>query len=336
MIFILWSAFACLVMAELHLRVIVLGYNRPRSLLRALRSLQDADYTQNIVPLEVHIDGPPSPKTLASYLCAHLFEWKHGPKRVQIHRTNHGVFKQWINAWKPDWNSQEWALIVEDDVLLSPFFYHHLISLYNNNAVAIKGNLYGIALQRAQWQLGMTEKLSWRRLDLVDERYPPLFAYPAVGTWGQVFFPRAWISFKHWLQHNHQKTMRIRWDGLVHEKWRMERKGDLFSYWFTRYALETHSFNLYFNLPDKAALAISTRERGKYQRHSLGPSQQLCMHRPTNYESFYYFDGCFEQIHDEEDIKIIQNEKQLIEEQKNFSIHCHYKPGRYPHLRQHR
>ena len=303
-----------------NLRVVVLGYDRPKCLYYCLKALELADYNNHRISLDVYIDGPPS--TIASYLIAKTFHWRHGPKKVFLRSKNMGVFQQWLNAWNPDWNSTEVVLIVEDDVLVSPIYYQLLLQVFP--ILSSHSAIYGIALQRAQWQLGMVEKLTWRRLDLVNESYPSLFAYPAVGTWGQLFFPRAWLSFRHWLNYTRKKNRKLIWDGLIHEKWRMERKGDLWSYWFTRYALETQTFNLYFNLPNTTALAISTRAQGKYQKQSLGPSHRLFTNNNLSLilTKVYFFDGCFEPVAKNCKVSILPKYPQ---------IHCHYKPGRYPH-----
>jgi hypothetical protein len=312
--------------------IIILAYNRPESLQRCLGSLSRANYLGKRVNLTIYIDGPLSNLTIENLKIGSRWEWSYGSKRIFQRSRNYGVFGQWFNSLE---NSSS-ALVIEDDVVVSSEFYRAI------SAVLPRINdsfIYGIAFQRAQWQLGITEKGSFRRLDLVDStHFPFIFGYPAVGTWGQVIFPRHFANFKAWysLVPKKQKI-----DGLIHEKWRSERRGDIWSYWFTRYALEHNLYNAYFNFPNGEALSTSYREFGKYLGKTKGPQDSLVKY--FNEEllmpvEIRLFDECLGEVKGPPSYDYWEGERERCRLDRSElickAIRCFYKPGRYPHHKQ--
>eukprot|EP00899_Mesostigma_viride_P024066 jgi/Mesvir1/4844/Mv11122-RA.1 len=144
-------------------KIIVLTYNRPDSLNRALESLGNADYDGDEVSLELFLDhmpmepmhasadsadstgicggpgAPPcpafvpkqrpgDPKAQAVWDVKQIatdFRWPFGPKRVHWYTGNVGTQGQWLQAWYPTSND-EYAYFVEDDMEVSPYFYQYL------------------------------------------------------------------------------------------------------------------------------------------------------------------------------------------------------------------
>ena len=321
--------FTCSSSASLFNEVIVLAYNRPQSLQRCLESLSNVDYLGERISLTIYIDGPASELTIKNLDVGSKFKWPFGPKKLVKRSKKYGVFGQWFYSLE---NSST-ALVVEDDVIVSPEFFRVLRAVYSKIDLSI---FYGISLQRAQWQLGITERGTFRRLDLVDQlHFPILIGYPAMGTWGQVIFPHHFRNFKSWYS-SAPKNQKI--DGLVHEKWRSERKGDIWSYWFTRYALEKKLFNLHFNLPKGEALATSYRETGKYSKNTKGPQDQLLGvfdAKAFEQTNITLYDECFETTSDKPTFDYWDGEREQCRLHQLDpickAIRCFYKPGRYPH-----
>jgi hypothetical protein len=102
-----------------------MGYDRPASLRRLLSSLKQADYEgYSDSPLVISLDGGGPPEVLA---VAEDFTWHAGPKRVIRHERNLG-YREHIMACGD--LSQEYSaiIILEDDIYVSPVFYHYAAS----------------------------------------------------------------------------------------------------------------------------------------------------------------------------------------------------------------
>ena len=86
---------ACDELGDFRLRIIVLAYNRPQSLLRLLDSLRGAHYCGFVVPLEIRIDfgGVFAVESLAGD-----FVWPHGPKIVRKSGRNQGLVNMWMSS----------------------------------------------------------------------------------------------------------------------------------------------------------------------------------------------------------------------------------------------
>eukprot|EP00960_Hanusia_phi_P024123 711472-Hanusia_phi.AAC.2 len=101
----------------------VLTFARPSSLLRLLRSLDHADYSDDRADLEIWVDGPSDRgrgeerrKTLE---VAKEFWWRHGKKQVEVREKNVGLVGQWLGCWRPRKDARLFESIVvifEDDM----------------------------------------------------------------------------------------------------------------------------------------------------------------------------------------------------------------------------
>jgi len=88
---------------EVNLRVIVLTYNRPKSLLKLLASLEDLELDDDSAAMEIWIDrdkkaGIVDNNTLT---VANSFKWSRGPTRVHVQKKHVGIYGQWIDTWRP-------------------------------------------------------------------------------------------------------------------------------------------------------------------------------------------------------------------------------------------
>jgi len=124
----------------IDLRVLLLAYNRPDSLKECLEAINAAEYdTEDRVSLHVWIDGQRSIGSednvedevshAQTIDVAETFNFSRGAYRVHIRSTHVGVQGQWMTVWRPsvsDQGHREVALIIEDDVTVSPFYWRWL------------------------------------------------------------------------------------------------------------------------------------------------------------------------------------------------------------------
>ena len=153
---------------KLHIKV--LTYNRIESLERCLNSLENADYGGDEVDLDVYVDhafdvkrGVWSDKVsqrvgITHSILARLdaIVWSHGQRRLHYRSQNVGIQPQWLEAWWPE-SVNDFSLVVEDDMELSPLFYRyfrHLVSHYYYNVTNFDPQVYGISFQRQSFVPG--------------------------------------------------------------------------------------------------------------------------------------------------------------------------------------
>ncbi len=182
-----------------YLRIIVITYNRPRSLQKCLNSLSKLVTEGYSVALEIWIDrsvnGDIDNETLK---VASSYQWDQGPVTVWVHGKNVGIMGQWINTWRPvmknGTESSELALYVEDDVDISPYaltFIRHLHTFY-----ASYKNVNSYSLQDGT-KIMRSSKTKKPKGDTV-------YMHTLPGTWGMVLRPGKWIEFQNWFQEKRQ------------------------------------------------------------------------------------------------------------------------------------
>ncbi len=100
-------------------QISIITNNRPRSLLRLLRSLENARYFGDTLDLRLNMEDTADPIT--ENLVADL-RWEHGTVFVH-HRVAHGgLLTAVVESWYPRSNDS-YGLLLEDDVEVSPLFY---------------------------------------------------------------------------------------------------------------------------------------------------------------------------------------------------------------------
>jgi hypothetical protein len=122
----------------------VLVNNRFESLRRLCASLGSADYMGDTdVTLEFHLEAH-QPEEIVRYVTE--FPWAHGNKIVHARIARGGLISVVVESWFPV-ASNEYSLLLEDDIEVSPLFYRYirgaLDSFFRAGAPA---NVFGISL----------------------------------------------------------------------------------------------------------------------------------------------------------------------------------------------
>ena len=100
-------------------QISIITNNRPHSLLRLLRSLENARYFGDTLDLRLNMEESADPIT--KQLAADL-RWEHGTVFLH-HRIAHGgLLTAVLESWYPRSNDS-YGLILEDDIEVSPLFY---------------------------------------------------------------------------------------------------------------------------------------------------------------------------------------------------------------------
>lgn len=166
---------------DVELRVIVLIQCRPTSLWKLLRSLDRLELDGDRAALEIWIDRDSrsdevETRTLAA---ARSFRWTRGPTRVHVQRQHVGIYSQWIDSWRPQIESPEIGLIIEDDIIVSPFAYRWLKAVHRKYAA--RPDYVGATLSSDQMS---TLSTSIGTGVLAAPKNDTVLMYKGLGMWG--------------------------------------------------------------------------------------------------------------------------------------------------------
>ncbi|KAK3599744.1 hypothetical protein CHS0354_037221 [Potamilus streckersoni] len=271
-----------------RIRIIVIVYNRATSLRRLLDSLNKAHYFGDTIALHVWIDRSKN-GTIDSttYGVASDFTFRHGQYYVHNQTCHAGIYGQWMGTWYPKSNSSEFAVILEDDLTVSPYFYKwlKLVHMKYDNYSNVNGySLQGISIKHGATQSGYLE---------VNETHT-IFLYPVLGTWGFSPNNRNWRAFSDWYQEvRRDPKFRPLVPGIHPSVWYKEQlaKGHqdrMWSMWFIYYAWMNRELTVYSNFKGHKGLAINWKEHGLHysEKDSKRNPDPLLVEWKQEYEDF--------------------------------------------------
>ena len=182
---------------NVDLRVIILAFNRPTSLHKCLLSLSQADFMNDSVSVHVWLDrhnvtGKVDDPT---YEVATSFNFLHGAYHVHVQPSHVGIQTQWINTWRPKKNSQEIAVILEDDISVSRYFWWWLKKAHN--VYDKRSDISGFGLSHP----GISHLVG---LPLDVSNTHTVFLYRVICTWGFSPHPDSWREFQEWFYEKEQ------------------------------------------------------------------------------------------------------------------------------------
>lgn len=163
--------------------IVVVGYNRIKSIRRLLTSLSNAHYSQE-VPLIISIDCSGDTEL---YEYVRNFEWKHGTKYVNIQEHRLGL-KEHIFQCGDLTKSYRAVIVLEDDIFVSEFFYDYIqkaVDYYYDD-----DRIGGISLY--QNEMGGIFPVTFMN----DGSDTYLKQSPA--SWGECWTDKQWERFRIW------------------------------------------------------------------------------------------------------------------------------------------
>ncbi|XP_024517788.1 uncharacterized protein LOC9636351 [Selaginella moellendorffii] len=258
-----------------------------------------------IEPEEIELSSDPVERNLqqARQLLNFLdrFKWPHGSKQVHYRTQNVGLQVQWLEAWWPS-SDHQFALVVEDDMQLSPLYYRYVrsvIAKYYYDPANFDPSIFGITLQRPRFVPGK----GGNRIAL--DNSTRLFLYQLVGTWGQILFPKPWREFRQWFDEHKTKEIEPIIDGMVTTDWYKKLGNNIWTPWFLKFVHSHGYFNVYTNFLRGRALSVSHRTRGVNYHKDAGPDSKLIKRHGTPdidmweipaLSTLKWYDYCFHQV----------------------------------------
>ncbi|MAU25989.1 MAG: family 2 glycosyl transferase [Muricauda sp.] len=167
--------------------IVIVAFNRPRSLQRLLGSLQRAYYPDNEIPLVISIDRGVDNKGVLDI--AKDFDWQYGTKRVIYQETNLGLRNHVLKCG--DLTNDFGAIIMlEDDLFLSPNFYYY--SLQALEFSIGKPQIAGVSLYNHQLNVHNN-----KNFQPIEDGYDNWY-FQFASSWGQAWDRRQWNEFRQW------------------------------------------------------------------------------------------------------------------------------------------
>ncbi|CAO3588253.1 unnamed protein product [Absidia cylindrospora] len=189
-----------------HVKIdlVVITDRRPHSLSRLFNSLGHGKYLGDKVDLTVHMEQ--SADRVTRLFVNNLY-WEHGIKTIRHRIRKGGLMPAIIESWYPS-NNNNYGVILEDDIEVSPLFYawakynilHYRYSLSNAEAYPW---MFGISLYSPRNLELMPEgRISFDPNDvLLPNDFSPRTPYASQVpcSWGAVYFPEHWREFHQYL-----------------------------------------------------------------------------------------------------------------------------------------
>ena len=243
--------------------IVVVAFNRRKSLNNLLYSLSKAEYGVDHANLVISIDYSGLNDV---YNLAEDFNWEHGEKIIIKHEKNLGLRHHVLYCGDLSLQYQS-VIILEDDLLVSPSFYLYAkaaLEVYKNDS-----NIAGISLYHNEHN-----ESTELPFEVIDEGYDTYFMKVPC-SWGQLWTATQWKAFKSWYDKGQQVTENdylpdnvIAWPETSWKKY------------FYKYLLETKT---YFVFP-KTAFTTNSGALGEHHSEITGLHQASLSIQKDNFK----------------------------------------------------
>ena len=284
----------CVYPETVKLRVIILTYHRPRALQTLLAHVTALELDGDLAALEIFIDRSKETGEYDqnTFKVAQEFDWSGGRTRVHVWGDHVGLYGQWVDSWRPEVGSQEIALVLEDDVVVSRFAWRWLRAVHQHYGHMT--NLQGYTLQSEEVYNAKLTGWQRRLMPLKVSGAEPTFLYRVVGSWGFSPHPVWWPLFQDWFHAARRNQSFHPYVWHTAHKLEMtklyknfEIRGMEDSMWTMWYVYFTHEHNLlcvYNNLPRvldsaQACLAVHRAEPGLHFQGKPNNNQANLLHQ---------------------------------------------------------
>jgi len=227
---------------------------------------------------------------------ARSFRWRHGRVRVHAHQLHVGIYGQWMATWRPrNASTSEMALLLEDDLTISPFAYRWLRAA--RRFYADRHDLAGFTLQSE----GLIRATGDGPFTPPPAAAGAAYLYALIGSWGFAPRPDVWIGFQDWyasVTSGGRQRLRPIVPGLIMSSWYVKFERDkttssMWTMWFIYYCSQVRGqlYTAYNNVHSIAAavapttddryICVNRREPGlHFSQKSITPQKLLRTWRP--------------------------------------------------------
>ncbi|KAB2081094.1 hypothetical protein ES319_A05G108700v1 [Gossypium barbadense] len=180
---------------RMRISVNIITQSRAPSLRRLLKSLSDAYYIGDEIPISFNMDSKVDEATIK---VVDSFEWLHGPKTLRRRIIQGGLIRAVSESWYPT-SDDDFGLLLEDDIEVSPYYYlwikYALLAYHYDPQVSIP-ELSSISLYTPRLVEVVKERPSWNPTEFFNRIHPNTpYLHQLPCSWGAVFFPKHWREF---------------------------------------------------------------------------------------------------------------------------------------------
>lgn len=172
----------------MHPAIVICAYNRPKSLDRLLRSLSEAKFDKQNIPLVISMDGPVDAEVEE---LAEEYNWTYGEKTILRSKAHLGLKKHVLSCGKLT-NLYGAIILLEDDLFVAPYFYNYAcsaLSFYEQET-----RVGGLSL----YSYEVAESCFLPFVPLGD--HSDVYFMQVASSWGQAWTHAQWVLFEAWLE----------------------------------------------------------------------------------------------------------------------------------------
>ncbi|KAL4190270.1 hypothetical protein AMTRI_Chr07g23880 [Amborella trichopoda] len=263
---------------KMRISVNIITQNRVTSLQRLLRSLSEAYYLGDEVPLSFNMDSQVDESTLR---LVNSFEWPHGPKTLRRRIIQGGLIRAVSESWYPS-SDNDFGLLLEDDIEVSPYYYlwikYALLNYHYDPQVSLP-ELSSISLYTPRLVEVVKERPHWNATAFFKHIHPNTpYLHQLPCSWGAVFFPKQWREFYTYMnmrftedaKKNPVQIPKSRTNG-----WQASWKKFLIDMMYLRGYV-----SLYPNFPDQASFSTNHMEPGAH----ISAKDNVVKHNKSDFE----------------------------------------------------
>ncbi len=170
--------------------IVVIAFNREKSLRRLLKSLAEANYPSSNITLHISIDA--SENSIVKEV-ADTFVWEYGEKIIDLKPKNLGLLKHVLECGELT-ATYESIIVLEDDIVVAPNFYNYAVLA--NDFYAEEERIAGVSLYTYS-----SEENNFYPFEPIRDKGDVHFIQVA-SSWGQSWTKNQWSKFKLWLTEN--------------------------------------------------------------------------------------------------------------------------------------
>lgn len=176
--------------------IVVITYNRLKSLKRLIESLYKANYLNDRIDLIISMDNS-GDLDLKKFI--EQIDWPHGKCKKVFHEKRLGL-KKHVLFCGDFCREYENLFVFEDDLYVSKNFY-----IYGKQAIEFykdDENIAGISLYTYQWNQ-YANKLFQPLTDKYD-----VYLMKVASSWGQVWMRNSWFKFRRWMENKSEEDLK--------------------------------------------------------------------------------------------------------------------------------
>lgn len=180
----------------MNIAIVAVGYNRPDSMSRLLKSICMAEFYTDRVDLIISIDKGQKQAEIVKY--AESVVWNHGNKVIRAFSERQGLRLHILQCGDLT-TEYDAVVILEDDLIVSPYFYSYVkqaVSYYKSDF-----RIAGISLYKHEFHPGVQRPFQPENNGY--DCYMMQFAQ----SWGQCWTKEMWAEFREWYNNNEDKDL---------------------------------------------------------------------------------------------------------------------------------